>query len=145
MINNVQSLIEQEEGRRAQMYHDQDGNPTIGIGHLILPHEQWMLTATLTDQQIDDIFADDMKIASLAAASVIDNFFQLNDVRRAVVLSMLFNMGKPRFMGFGEFIAALENEDYNEAAKQMIDSEWDKEVPNRVSQLDQLMISGVWA
>ena len=43
MIEITDSLREQvrhHEGVRTQMYLDSLGNATIGIGHLILPHER---------------------------------------------------------------------------------------------------------
>ena len=47
------ALIEGFEGKKNTAYKDSKGLWTIGVGHLIKPSEQYLLHATLTDQQID--------------------------------------------------------------------------------------------
>ena len=41
-------FITKEEGKRNTAYKDVKGLPTIGVGHLIRPGEQHLLTATLS-------------------------------------------------------------------------------------------------
>ena len=48
------------EGKRHKAYRDSRGLLTIGVGHLIKPNEQWMITATLTDEQVEDLFKSDL-------------------------------------------------------------------------------------
>lgn len=54
-------LMAINEGDRSTMYLDSLGNPTIGRGHLILrPSENYLLTATLTQDQIEELFIKDV-------------------------------------------------------------------------------------
>jgi lysozyme len=54
-------LIITNEGEKSTMYLDSRGIPTIGIGHLILqPSENYLLTATLTQDQIENLFIKDI-------------------------------------------------------------------------------------
>ena len=55
---------------------------------------------------------------------------------------MAFNVGLPRLRGFKRMWAALENHDYEEAAKEMIDSKWARQVKTRAYTLARMMESG---
>ena len=64
-------FIDDVEGRRSFMYHDVEGNPTIGIGHLLtrseitsgkicLDEEYIKYRHGLTDEQMDNLLAQDL-------------------------------------------------------------------------------------
>jgi lysozyme len=55
---------------------------------------------------------------------------------------MLFNLGYGGVMKFGKFIAALTIGDYDEAADQMLDSLWAKQVKTRAVRLAKMMRTG---
>lgn len=52
--------IIESEGLEYTMYLDSKKYPTIGIGHRIKENEKYLLTITLTDDQVNDIFMRDM-------------------------------------------------------------------------------------
>ena len=54
---------------------------------------------------------------------------------------MMFNMGRPRLSRFHKMKQAVDNRDWKEAANQMIDSRWYKQVPNRANRLVNRMKS----
>lgn len=49
------------EGKRNKAYKDSQGLWTIGIGHLIKPDEQHLITKTLSDQEVYNLFDEDIK------------------------------------------------------------------------------------
>jgi lysozyme len=55
---------------------------------------------------------------------------------------MIFNIGMPRFKQFKKMIAALEEGDWSEAANQMMDSKWAKQVGKRAERLRDMMETG---
>lgn len=55
---------------------------------------------------------------------------------------MIFNVGKPRLLGFKLMLAAVDSGDYEEAAKQMIESVWARQVGQRAVRLAAMMRSG---
>ncbi len=67
-----------------------------------------------------------------------------NDARQSVLIDMCFNMGWGKLSQFKKMFAALEQEDYSEAARQMKDSKWYKDVGRRADTLIESMRSGVW-
>ena len=58
---------------------------------------------------------------------------RLDSVRQLILIDMAFNMGVPRFYKFKKMWAAVHDEDYPTAAKEMLDSRWAKQVKGRAS------------
>jgi len=87
-----QQLIERFEGRRNTAYLDSANLWTIGIGHLIRPDEQWMRTATLTDQQVDELFRQDVAWAEQAVQRLFPKVRHQSQFDALV--SFVFNLGE---------------------------------------------------
>ena len=66
----------------------------------------------------------------------------LDAVRKSVVVDMVYNMGLPTLRKFKKFLAAIECNDYAEAAIQMQDSKWYKQVGERAVILQEMMHTG---
>ena len=131
----VESWLHEEEGYRRFMYLDTEGIPTIGYGR------------NLKDVGINPIEAEfllrnDMQSALIAAASF-PWFDDLSDLRKAVIVDMIFNMGLPRFKTFKKLIRAVEKKDYPGAAIEMLDSKWAKQVGDRANKLAYIMLNDV--
>ena len=55
---------------------------------------------------------------------------------------MVFNLGINRFMGFKNMLRAAKEANYEEAARQMLDSRWATQVGARATKLATAMRSG---
>lgn len=66
----------------------------------------------------------------------------VDDVRKTVLIDMVFNEGIEHLLGFTKMIAAIKEKDFNTAAKEMIDSDWAKEVGKRATNLALIMEMG---
>ena len=64
----------------------------------------------------------------------------LNDTRKMVLIDMCFNLGMPRLKKFKRMIAAMERIDYTNAAAEMLDSRWARQVGNRAIELADMMM-----
>lgn len=140
MADLAQQLIGEEEGRSASVYVDIRGFSTIGIGCLV---DAKVKGAGLCDAAIDAQFAHDSMVARHLAA-LFPHFADLNPVRQAVLVSMCFQLGgKP--LGWTEFTAALQAQDYDAAAAAGLDSLWEKvQTPKRATREMAMLKSGVW-
>tara|TARA_Y100000361_G_C11141382_1_gene335293 strand:- start:6 stop:434 length:429 start_codon:yes stop_codon:yes gene_type:complete len=71
---------------------------------------------------------------------------KLNEPRQAVILDMVFNMGISRFNAntWVKTFAAIQDENFEEAANQMLDSKWANQVGQRAIRLSQMMRKGEW-
>ena len=124
------------EGSRAFPYEDSVGKLTIGVGRNLDDRG-------LSEDEIQFLLQNDLDLA-LKDAQSFSWFEELDDVRKLVVVDMIFNLGKPRFSSFVRTIAAIEAKNYQAAAMQMQDSKWFRQVGRRAQRLCQAMLSGEW-
>ncbi len=87
------------EGREVRAYQDSKGLWTIGVGHLIKSNEQHLMSATLTDKQINDLFRADLKRFVDAANEAIN--VPLSQHEFDAVISVLYNIGSGWADGIG--------------------------------------------
>lgn len=97
---NGMDFIKGLEGVRYTMYLDSEGYPTIGVGHLIKPNEEYLKTAKLTNKEVDELFKKDLKSFVDAANNAITAPMKQHEFD--AVVSVLFNIGK----GWGDGIGS---------------------------------------
>jgi lysozyme len=135
-LNEEAELID-EEGLSLKCYLDSEGNPTIGVGHLLKkPCDDISL------EQAGKLLAEDIKIAKGELREKLLVYAELDPVRQYVLLSMCFNMGIGKLLQFKRMIAALEARNYAMAAWEMQDSKWFKQVKRRGEKLCYMMSHG---
>ena len=89
------AFITKEEGARNKAYKDSKGLWTIGVGHLIKPDEQHLITATLTDEQVEELLRSDLKWCSEAVESSVR--VPLSQSQFDALYSLCFNIGETAF------------------------------------------------
>lgn len=148
MSQSLVALLIEQEGFRDKPYLDCCGKYwrecvcavkgilTIGVGRNL---DELGLSA----DEANWLLQRDVVRINEEADSELAWFSKLDSVRQDAILSMLFNLGLTRFRGFKRMIAALEIGDYAAAAKEMLDSKWSKQVPERAKALSQMMLTGV--
>lgn len=131
----LQKEIERDEGRRSRPYECTEGFTTIGVG--------WNLDARgLPDHVIDELLSISMTQAVNDCESIFPNWNEIDGVRQRVLVNMAFNLGKRGLSKFKKMIAAVKKEDWDEAAAQMLDSRWAKQVGKRANRLSEMMRAG---
>jgi len=89
------AFITKEEGARNKAYKDSKGLWTIGVGHLIKANEQHLITATLTDQEVEELLRSDLKWCSEAVESSVK--VPLTQAQFDALYSLCFNIGETAF------------------------------------------------
>lgn len=85
----------------------------------------------------------DIAEAKRGAAKVLDRLWAgLDEVRQEVLIMMVFQLGEKGVGRFRKMIEAIEKKDYELAAKEMLDSRWAQQTPNRARELSKIMESG---
>lgn len=136
----LRQLLEEEEGRSNVLYPDSKGYLTIGVGHLLDPKKGGRLPDAIIDQLLDIDIAE-----ARYGAESLPGFARLNEVRQAVVISMVFQMGLRRVQGFTEMLGALSRGDYLRVATEMRDSQWWREDSRkRAERAARMMETGEW-
>ncbi|KVP19182.1 lysozyme [Burkholderia ubonensis] len=85
-------LIKHFEGLRLARYLDAVGKPTIGYGHLILPHERF--TRPLTPAEADALLRQDLRSAELSLRKLLR--VPVTQQQFDALMSFVFNLGSGR-------------------------------------------------
>lgn len=120
-MSKVKSLIKYFEGEKFTAYKDAAGLSTIGIGHLIKPDESYLLTATITPEQSNALFEQDLSIAESAIKQLVSS--PLNPQQFAALCSFIFNVGVTSFKN-STMLKKLNAGDYDGAASEFL--RWNK-------------------
>ena len=120
--DEIKSAIKKEEGLRLDVYPDITGQMTIGYGHLLSKGSKIPLEAA------EIIFEADYQNAVKDYEKL---HLDLDPVRRAAIVDMLFNMGLTRVQKFQRMIAALREGNWDRAAIELMDSGYARQLPNR--------------
>lgn len=147
MDDNTDKLIKQlkrHEGNvmnngKHEPYEDHLGYLTIGYGRLIDPE----IKGGISESEAELLLMNDL-VAFMDAAKSYSWYDSLDDVRKAVIVNMLFNLGQPRFNKFVAMHEALKAQNYATAAAEMLDSRWAKQVKGRAKELAEQMRTGKW-
>ena len=144
-INKLREELEFDEGCIYEIYNDHLGYPTFGIGHLVLEsdleHGEPVGTPVSKERviecfekDIESVFADLERNMPWASD-------QPEDIKR-VLANMCFNLGITRLLKFQKFLTAIEKQDWNTAAVEMMDSRWATQVGPRATRLRDRVLKG---
>ena len=127
-----------DEGCKYEVYLDHLGLPTFGIGHLITerdPEYQKEVGTMVDEIRVNEVFEQDIHVTIGECRKLFDDWDKLPEEVRLILANMMFNMGRPRLSKFKKMIQAIKDSDWLEAANQMKDSRWYKQVTNRADRL----------
>lgn len=124
--------IKGSEGFSATAYPD-NGHMSIGYGHQIKPGEEYLLNATITKEQANDIFAKDFQTYK-SAAEKIPGYSDAPQIAKDVLIDMTYNMGPAWYKKWEKFTSYIENRDYSKAADIIRHSLYARQVQGRAFQ-----------
>ena len=127
-----------DEGMVKHIYEDHLGYPTFGVGHLITEKDpEWKksLGTEVSEERVHECLEKDLDIVLKDCKILYPDFDDLPEEVQHIVANMMFNMGRPRLSRFHKMKKAIDNRDWYEAAYEMTDSKWAKQVPNRAMRL----------
>jgi lysozyme len=121
-MNLIDKIIRLEEDRKYAAYPDPLTNAepwTIGEGHTGREVHKGL---TWSDAQIDAAKATDILHATNGCQAHFPWFNDLDDVRHAVMVSLAFQLGLSRLLGFVRFLGAMRDQRWPQAAGELRDS-----------------------
>jgi len=129
-MNLIQS-IKKHEGWRSKLYVDSVGVKTIGYG---INLEQQEMPKAVAELWLSMVVSDiKNKLREY------EWYIKLNGDRRKAIIDMAYNLGIPGLLKFKNMIAAIKENNYRKAAKEMIDSKWASQVGKRATDLAKIM------
>jgi Phage-related lysozyme (muraminidase) len=128
MSSHGLELLEQWEGFKTTVYKDSAGLPTIGVGHLLTKSELSSGKITingvpvsyengLTEQQVTDLLAQDVKPAAAAVNGNVK--VDLDQNQFDALVSFTFNVGVGAFTG-STLLKVLNQGQYDQVPTQLL-------------------------
>jgi len=137
-LDQLRMELEYDEGCKYEIYLDHLGLPTFGIGHLVTEddpeHGQEVGTA-VSEERVIEVFEKDVQVTIDECKKLYDDWFDLPEEAQLIIANMMFNMGRPRLSQFKGMKAGIDARDWNQAADEMVDSKWYRQVTNRADRL----------
>ena len=120
----IEELLIKHEGLKLKPYKDTKGILTIGVGR------------NLEDNGIEQdealfMLKNDIKRCENELREIFLNFDELPENVKLVLIDMIFNLGKTRFLGFKHMIQAVKERNWDKMIEEMKNSRWCKQVKNR--------------
>lgn len=143
-LNNLVAQLVIDEGYRSLAYDDASGdtvkaprgNLTIGIG--------WNIANGIPKPLAEMVCKYFISECDEALTRSLHFYLSLDQVRKAVLCNMAFNMGVSKLMDFKQTLKAIETKDYRLASLAMLQSQWAQQVGQRAVRLSKMMNTGQW-
>lgn len=143
---NKDKLIKElifDEGYKTETYEDHLGFLTLGVGHLVLdtdPEFKKPVGTPVTEERIIECLNKDINTVCNELDRNLNWWRNLNDNKQRVMVNMGFNLGYPRLSKFKKFLDAMQKNDFETAAVEMMDSKWATQVGKRAERLKQRVL-----
>ena len=148
-MSDIIKLLNYEEGFSNKPYYCSAGYPTIGIGQRIgpkgAPLSQYQFTVS---KQLAAVWLSEelqQKVTDMSAhANITSAMAACNDARKAILISMAYQMGADGLAKFTNTLKAISEKRWSDAKSGMMNSAWAKQTPNRANRHATQMLTGVW-
>ena len=137
-IKEIYKDLKIDEGVKYEIYKDHLGYLTFGVGHLIIdsdPEYGKPEGTPVSEERVYEAFNEDVTEAIDECKLLYPDFHIWPEEVQQILVNIMFNMGRTRLSLFKNFKAALEKQDWVEAAKEGRDSKWYRQVTNRAERL----------
>jgi lysozyme len=137
VVDRSIAQIKRHEGLRLHAYRCSAGKLTIGYGRNLED-------TGIQPDEADLMLQNDLRVMRADVARTLPWTLHLDEVRRAVLEQMAFNMGIDRVLGFERMLACARRADWPGAADEMLASRWHTQVGARARELAEQMRTGRW-
>ena len=93
----------------------------------------------VSEDRVNELFAKDIQVTIDECKVLYEYFDDLPEEAQRIIANMMFNLGRPRLSKFKKMYEAVMDANWIEAAIQMEDSLWAKQVPKRAERLCERM------
>ena len=143
-IIRLREQLKIDEGVKYEIYKDHLGYDTFGIGHLIVKEDEEFgkpVGTKVSEARVNAVFTRDILKMITETKILFPKFDTLPEDVQQVLVNMTFNMGRPRLSNFKKFISYINESKWEEASREMMNSAWAKQVPNRAKRLSLMILN----
>ena len=142
-MQNLIEMLKRHEGEvvtngRHLIYKCSKGHWTIGIGRNVDINGG----LGLSEKEVDFLLEQDIERVIKELSTEFGWFADLDDVRRDAMIDISFNLGATRLRKFVLALDAMERADYQTASKELLDSDWSRQVKGRSIELASMIATG---
>lgn len=158
---DIFGMLRIDEGYDNKLYKDTEGYWTIGIGQLITKNPSKdvardaldklmgrVCDGQITQREAEELFNGSVEKARkgiLGNATLKPVYDVLDEVRRAALINMVFQMGVTGVAGFPKGMRLLKEKNWDAAAKELANSRWhNTQTPNRARRVISTFKTGTW-
>jgi lysozyme len=137
-IQELRKQLEIDEGVRYVIYLDHLGLPTFGIGHLVTKNDSesgQAVGTAVSKERVAECFDMDVQSVINDCNKLYNNFENLPEEVQQIIANMMFNLGRTRLSKFKGMKRGVDSMNWNQAADEMVDSRWYRQVTNRAQRL----------
>ncbi len=141
--DRLKYTIRRFEGYSEKVYADSMGYPTCGYGHM----DKNMIIGQSVSPSVCEMFyrSDSLAAINIAREAVgVDCFNDLDEGRMINLIQLAYNLSH-RLYGFKHTIAAIQNGDWQEAANQIMNSDWAGQVGHRANETADCFLFGKYS
>ena len=131
-LSQVRKRLIEHEGIKLKPYHCTAGKLTIGVGRNLDDRGISQATATQMLEEDIEIVLDELKRA-------LPFWDKLEWNYKEALVDLAFNMGVPRLMMFRNMLSAIEADEPDKAAEELLDSRYASQVGIRASNIAALL------
>ena len=143
ITDELKARVQDHEGLRTSVYLDSLGKKTVGIGHLVQPHEMERFAegVEIPMEDIIEIFELDLNRAAAGADMLIEDNIghELPQHVGEVILEMVFQLGTTGVSKFKKMWKAMRVKQWKTASLEMKDSRWHSQTPKRCESLAEIV------
>lgn len=129
-------LVKQEAGHAGEK-----GKLVVGIGHDVTDADGLKLGDDISYDRSNTFFMHDVDVAFLGSYKLVNDYDSHPDNVQVVLAAMVFQLGYHGAAEFKKMIKAVNQGDYELAAKEMLDSKWNSQTPRRCKAMAELMVA----
>jgi lysozyme len=134
-MTKITELLRRHEGVETHAYKCTAGKITIGVGRNIDPAGG----LGLSQDEIDYLLENDIARVARELGAEFPWFSGLSECRRDAMIDLCFQLGITRLRLFKLALGAMENHNYEEAARQFLDSNYAKQTPVRAQEIASMI------
>jgi lysozyme len=138
-MKDIKERIKEHEGYRSKVYLDSLGKRTIGFGHLCV-EDFWEDDKEYDKEFLEKIFEKDFQNAVDQVENICHDYdLDITPTATEVLIEMVFQLGATGVKKFRRMLEALQDQDYETASLEMLDSRWAEQTPARAEELSLIM------
>lgn len=134
-LEQLEAELERDEGNRLKPYRCSSDKMTIGVGRNLDD-------VGITADEARFLLRNDIARVQLELETL-PWFPNLVGARRRAIMNLCFNVGLPSLLGFRKMISAIEADDWDTAANELLDSRYAQQVGARAGRLAAMLRSAL--